>query len=225
MYQFKNRSKWLTHIKEHRQGLDHSKPMVCHCRMAQCTESFDLGLKLLFHLQDAHGIPLIKKRKSWKTSRKGREEGESVQELYGVSFIGPKRPREESEELQPVRKKRQRQGYEKDEPKIKEELIEFSFITTTPEIIRDRASVKSSTSSGSSTPSLISTSNVESQDSRYGVETPASPVYDKIPIDPAIFHQATSAPDLNDIDKVDLTEVRDTFDPTCLAITTIQGAY
>lgn len=103
--------------------------------------------------------------------------------------------------------------------------MEFSFIITTPEIIRDRASVKSSTSSGSSTPSLISTSNVESQDSRYGVETPASPVYDEIPIDPTILHQATSAPDLNDIDKVNLTEVRDTFDPTCLAMTTIQGAY
>jgi hypothetical protein len=103
--------------------------------------------------------------------------------------------------------------------------MEFSFIITTPEMIRDRASVKSSTSSGSSTPSLISTSSVESQDSRYGVETPASPVYDEIPIDPAILYQATSAPDLNDIDEVDLTEVRDTFDSTCLAMTTIQGAY
>jgi hypothetical protein len=93
--------------------------------MPHCKQSFDSALKLLFHRQDAHGIPLPKKQRLRK-----REECRPVRDILEVDFKVRKRPRGESEEFQPVRGKRQRQGYEKDEPEIKEELMEFSFITT-----------------------------------------------------------------------------------------------
>jgi hypothetical protein len=188
--------------------------------MSQCTNSFDSTLKLLFHLQDAHGIPLTKKRKWRKRSRKGGEKGQPVQEVHGVDFKERKRLREESEEFQPVRGKRQRQGYKNGEPEIKEELMEFSFITTTAEMIRDRASIKSATSLGYSTPSLTSTNSIKNDS---GTETPPSSVYDEIPIDPEILHQATSAPGLDDIEVVDLTGIHDTLERPIAA--TIQSAY
>jgi len=194
MYQFKNRPKWLIHNETHIEGLDHSKPMTCYRRRPQCTNSFDSALKLLFHLQDAHGIPLIKKRKWRKRSRKGGEESQPVQDVHGVDFKERKRPREESEEFQPVRGKRQRQNYKKEESEIKEELMDYPFINTTMEMISVHLSSRSARSSGCSTPSNSSTNSIETEDRACGTKTPLSSVCGEIPIDPEILHQSEVGP-------------------------------
>jgi hypothetical protein len=123
MYQFLNRTKWLKHIYRHIQELDESKPPKCLYSGSQYIRSFDSGLKLQFHFQDVHGIDFIKKPKRLK------------------------RLREKSENGQPVRQKRQRQWYKEEELKIKE-FIKFLFITITPEMISNRAFIKSAIFSG-----------------------------------------------------------------------------
>jgi hypothetical protein len=158
-------------------------------------------LKLQFHIQDIHGIDFIKKPRRLKRSN------------------------EESEDEQRVPVKRPRQWYKKEEPEIKEEPMEFSFITTTPEMISSRASIKSATSSGYSTPSLTSTNSTETEERDCGIKTPPSSMCDEIPIDPEILHQATPVLDLDDIEMVDLTGVHDTLEPNCPIADTTQCVY
>jgi hypothetical protein len=99
--------------------------------------------------------------------------------------------------------------------------MESSFITATPEIMSDRASIKSATSSGYFT----STNSIETEERDCNTETPLSSVCDEIPIDPKTLHQATSVPDLDDIEMVDLTGVHDILEPKCSIAAIIQSAY
>jgi hypothetical protein len=123
MHQFLNRGSWLDHIHKHVQDLDGSKS--AECPYPDCGELFESVQQLQFHLQDDHGVNLIK-------------------------MISPlKRSRDEGDETHPIQKKRQLRKYKGEEGDGVSINMEHAFVNITIETIglREPRRIKSSSSS------------------------------------------------------------------------------
>jgi hypothetical protein len=111
MYQYLNRAKWSGHIEKHirkleeQERLNGNKTVKCPRPGSLCPESFSTILQLQFHLQDFHGIDMIREPRAQK------------------------RLRVESVEVLPGAKKRPRQKYKQEDPG------EYFFVNSTMKII------------------------------------------------------------------------------------------
>ncbi len=170
MYQFKNKPKWQTHIQGHVDALDDYKPVKCNLRTSQCLGPFDSVLRLQFHLQDAHGIHTIKRRRWRKRSRHESDEGQAVEQ-----------------KRQNVKHKRE--TIKSEEAEDQKWSLEYAFVNSTITSMEPIAACSTSKSSSCrSTPSQsLTTSSYGDRESR--TLTPLSSVGDEIPINLGICSQ------------------------------------
>lgn len=185
--QFLNRGRWLDHIHKHTSRLDAEKSLKCPHPQPYCATLFDSVKQLQFHLQDAHGIPFIRET------------------------VRSKRKRDESEDGLAVQRKRRLPGL-KSEPDSDENMVkrEYAFINSTIEQMHDQGPSSTKSSFGCSTPLHSLDSSVADDEVPRCYKTPLSSVCGEEFIDPAILAEST-APDLDDVEVVDLTSVNKVF--------------
>ena len=189
MYQFKNKTKWQSHIQKHVDALEDCKPVKCGLRTKQCANTFNSILDFQFHLQDAYGINTLKRPKNRKRSSNPDAEGHPIQRKRTQLTL------------------QKRKKVKCENAKDQTLLMEFKFVNTT--FAAMEATVASSSpstlSSRRSSPSdSATTSSPGSRDSR--TETPPSSICDETPIDPGWSPDKTAPASDDDFVMIDTLE-------------------